>query len=171
MSHTKPTSDAYTNARPNAYTESTALAADDMFQAYDTSAAANRKFSAATLRQDIPNTQTDSYQLVLGDAGKTIYMNKGTANTLTIPTFVTVAFPYMKDAVFSDNKMLPTLIHELTHARQRQIFCRHSLLGLPIYCFLACPLWREITIEPLAETWEAVTRKELHLGGYETNED
>lgn len=78
---------------------------------------------------------------------------------------------YMKDAVFSDNKMLPTLIHELTHARQRQIFCRHSLLGLPIYCFLACPLWREITIEPLAETWEAVTRKELHLDGYETDED
>lgn len=38
------------------------------------------------------NAQTDSYTLVLGDAGKLITMNKGTANTLTIPKHSAVAF-------------------------------------------------------------------------------
>lgn len=41
----------------------------------------------------VTNTQTDSYTLVLGDDGKLIIMNKGTANDLTIPLNATVAFP------------------------------------------------------------------------------
>lgn len=39
------------------------------------------------------NTQTDSYELVLSDAGKLIEMNKGTANDLTVPSNASVAFP------------------------------------------------------------------------------
>ena len=39
------------------------------------------------------NTQTDSYTLVIGDAGKIVEMNKGTANTLTVPPNSSVAFP------------------------------------------------------------------------------
>lgn len=39
------------------------------------------------------NTQTDDYTLVLADAGKIIEMNKGTANTLTLPANASVAFP------------------------------------------------------------------------------
>ncbi len=39
------------------------------------------------------NTQTASYTLVLGDAGKTVEMNVGSANNLTIPLNATVAFP------------------------------------------------------------------------------
>ena len=39
------------------------------------------------------NTQTDSYALVIGDAGKIILMNKATANTLTVPKNASVAFP------------------------------------------------------------------------------
>jgi hypothetical protein len=39
------------------------------------------------------NTQTDSYTLVLTDAGKLVQMNKGTANTLTVPKNSSVAFP------------------------------------------------------------------------------
>lgn len=39
------------------------------------------------------NTQTASYVLVIGDANKTVEMNVGTANTLTIPPNSSVAFP------------------------------------------------------------------------------
>jgi hypothetical protein len=38
------------------------------------------------------NNQTDSYQLVAGDAGKFITMTKGTANTLTVPKDATINF-------------------------------------------------------------------------------
>lgn len=38
------------------------------------------------------NTQTDSYALVIGDAGKFIIMNKASANTLTVPKNSAVAF-------------------------------------------------------------------------------
>jgi len=38
------------------------------------------------------NDQTDSYQLVSGDAGKFITMTKGSANTLTVPKDATVNF-------------------------------------------------------------------------------
>lgn len=38
------------------------------------------------------NTQTDSYTLVAGDAGKIVRMNKSTANTLIIPANSSVAF-------------------------------------------------------------------------------
>jgi hypothetical protein len=39
------------------------------------------------------NTQTDDYTLALSDKGKIVEMNKATANTLTIPTNASVAFP------------------------------------------------------------------------------
>lgn len=39
------------------------------------------------------NTQTANYTLVLADAGNMVRMNVGTANTLTVPTNATVAFP------------------------------------------------------------------------------
>ena len=39
------------------------------------------------------NAQTDSYTLVLSDAGKLVEIGKATAATLTIPTNATVAFP------------------------------------------------------------------------------
>jgi hypothetical protein len=39
------------------------------------------------------NTRTASYTLVLGDKGKVIEMNVGSANTLTVPTNANVAFP------------------------------------------------------------------------------
>lgn len=39
------------------------------------------------------NAQTDSYTLVLTDAGKQVEMNKATGNTLTVPTNASVAFP------------------------------------------------------------------------------
>jgi hypothetical protein len=39
------------------------------------------------------NTRTASYTLVLGDAGKVIEMNVGSANTLTIPLNASAAFP------------------------------------------------------------------------------
>jgi len=50
---------------------------------------------AITLSQTLTalNDQTDSYTLVLGDAGKMITMTKATANTLTIPKNSSVAFP------------------------------------------------------------------------------
>lgn len=38
------------------------------------------------------NAQTDSYTLVIGDAGKVIEISKASAATLTIPTNATVAF-------------------------------------------------------------------------------
>lgn len=39
------------------------------------------------------NNQTDSYTLVIGDAGKVIEVNKGSAATVTIPANASVAFP------------------------------------------------------------------------------
>lgn len=39
------------------------------------------------------NRQTSSYTLALSDAAKIVEMNVGTANNLTIPLFVNVAFP------------------------------------------------------------------------------
>ena len=39
------------------------------------------------------DAKTDSYTLVLGDAGKTITLNKATAVTLTVPANASVAFP------------------------------------------------------------------------------
>ncbi len=39
------------------------------------------------------NTQSSSYTLVLTDAGKTIIMDSGSANTLSIPSSASVNFP------------------------------------------------------------------------------
>lgn len=41
----------------------------------------------------VQNARTDSYTLILSDAGKLIEMGKATAQTLTIPTNASVAFP------------------------------------------------------------------------------
>jgi hypothetical protein len=41
----------------------------------------------------VSNTQTTSYQLVLSDSGKCVYMNNAAANVvITVPPFVTVPF-------------------------------------------------------------------------------
>ena len=49
-------------------------------------------FDYAIGNQAVANTQTDSYTLVLTDAGKIVVMNKATANTLTVPPNSSVAF-------------------------------------------------------------------------------
>lgn len=49
-------------------------------------------FDYAVGNQAVANTQTDSYTLVLTDAGKIVVMNKATANTLTVPPNSSVAF-------------------------------------------------------------------------------
>ena len=49
-------------------------------------------FDYAVGNQSVANTQTDSYTLVLTDAGKIVVMNKATANTLTVPPNSSVAF-------------------------------------------------------------------------------
>ena len=49
-------------------------------------------FDYAIGNQAVANTQTDSYTLVLTDAGKIMVMNKATANTLTVPPNSSVAF-------------------------------------------------------------------------------
>ena len=52
----------------------------------------NVSFDYAVGNQAVANTQTDSYTLVLTDAGKIVVMNKATANTLTVPPNSSVAF-------------------------------------------------------------------------------
>lgn len=51
------------------------------------------KAPIADLSKITSNRQTGSYTLVLGDAGKVIEMNVGSANNLTIPPNSSVAFP------------------------------------------------------------------------------
>ena len=58
-----------------------------------TSGAVTVSFDYSVGNQAIENTQTDSYTLVLTDAGKMITMNKATANNLTVPPNSSVAFP------------------------------------------------------------------------------
>ena len=67
---------------------------DDTVPLYDTSATANRKITIGSLRQDIENDQTGTtYTFVLTDAGKTIWISNASAQTVTIPTNASVAFP------------------------------------------------------------------------------
>ena len=56
----------------------------------DTSALALSSHGHTTIAA---NRQTDSYTLVLGDAGLVVEMNKATANNLTVPPNSSVAFP------------------------------------------------------------------------------
>jgi hypothetical protein len=49
------------------------------------------------------NTQTASYTLVLGDAGKIVEMNVASANTLTVPTNASVAFPIGTNITINQN--------------------------------------------------------------------
>lgn len=50
-------------------------------------------FTGLVTNYNVYNTQTASYTLVLADASKIIEMNVGSANTVTIPTNASVAFP------------------------------------------------------------------------------
>lgn len=58
-----------------------------------TSGAVTVSFDYSVGNQAVQNVQTDSYTLVLSDAGKMVVMNKATANNLTIPLNSSVAFP------------------------------------------------------------------------------
>ena len=48
---------------------------------------------ATKVPTQVQNARTDSYTLVLSDAGKLVEMGKATAQTLTIPLNSSVAFP------------------------------------------------------------------------------
>ena len=55
--------------------------------------ATQAELDAAVAPTITANTQTGSYTLVLGDAGKVVEMNVAGANTLTVPPNASVAFP------------------------------------------------------------------------------
>jgi len=61
------------------------------FLRFDSSGAST--FSGLVTNYNVYNTQTASYTLVLADASKIVEMNVGSANTVTIPTNASVAFP------------------------------------------------------------------------------
>jgi len=71
----------------------TAVTAGTGLSGGGTSGAVSVSFDYSVGNQAIENTQTDSYTLVLTDAGKMITMNKATANNLTVPANADVAFP------------------------------------------------------------------------------
>jgi hypothetical protein len=50
-------------------------------------------FQGLLTNYNVYNTQTASYTLVLSDASKIVEMNVSTANTVTVPTNASVAFP------------------------------------------------------------------------------
>lgn len=79
-------------ARTNLGLGTAATQASTAFEAAGTVAteAAARALADTTVTA---NTQTASYTLVLGDAGKTIEMNSASATVLTIPPNSSVAFP------------------------------------------------------------------------------
>ena len=79
----------------SAITEKTVPVLDDIFIIEDSADSNNKKkLKLLNTRLDIPNNQTGtSYTLVLGDTGKTVWMNNASANTLTIPANSSVAFP------------------------------------------------------------------------------
>ena len=78
-----------------AITEKTSMAVDDEFIIEDSADSNNKKsLKRSTLGQDIQNTQTGTtYTLVLSDSAKTVTMSNASAQTLTIPTNASVAFP------------------------------------------------------------------------------
>jgi hypothetical protein len=71
----------------------TAVTAGTGISGGGTSGAVTVSFDYSVGNQAVENTQTDSYTLVLTDAGKMITMNKATANNLTVPPNGDVAFP------------------------------------------------------------------------------
>jgi hypothetical protein len=71
----------------------TAVTAGTGISGGGTSGAVTVSFDYSVGNQAVQNVQTDSYTLVLSDAGKMIVMNKATANNLTIPLNSSVAFP------------------------------------------------------------------------------
>lgn len=71
----------------------TAVTAGTGLSGGGTSGAVTVSFDYSVGNQAVENTQTDSYTLVLTDAGKMITMNKATANNLTVPPNADVAFP------------------------------------------------------------------------------
>lgn len=68
-----------------------AVGGDDPLTGYAT-IDANSKVTASEASSYI-NSQSDSYTIVLGDAGKLIKMTKATASNLTVPPNSSVAFP------------------------------------------------------------------------------
>ena len=58
-----------------------------------TTGAVTVSFDYSVGNQAVQNVQTDSYTLVIGDAGKMIVMNKASSNNLTVPPNSSVAFP------------------------------------------------------------------------------
>lgn len=80
-------------------TASSGLALEDLVEVVDdpSGTPASRKATmdqVRTLLSALPvNTQTASYTLVVGDAGKTVEMNVASANNLTVPPNSSVAFP------------------------------------------------------------------------------
>jgi hypothetical protein len=71
----------------------TAVTAGTGLSGGGTTGAVTVSFDYSVGNQAVENTQTDSYTLVLTDAGKMITMNKATGNNLTVPPNADVAFP------------------------------------------------------------------------------
>ena len=71
----------------------TAVSAGTGLSGGGTSGSVSLAFDYSVGNQAVENAQTDSYTLVLTDAGKMIIMNKATANNLTVPANADVAFP------------------------------------------------------------------------------
>lgn len=80
------------------------VGANDTLLVADSAAATGLKWAALAASQvptleatkvptQVQSAQTDSYTLVLADAGKLVEMGKATAQTLTIPLNSSVAFP------------------------------------------------------------------------------
>jgi hypothetical protein len=64
------------------------------FQGLNVQAASGSGEVVVSVADQVPaNTQTGSYTLVLGDAGKTVEMNSASATVLTVPPNSSVAFP------------------------------------------------------------------------------
>ncbi len=81
--------DPVTPLSPVAIDTGARVARDEAEDAAD-AAAASASAAAAAAGYSAP---TDNYTLVLGDAGKTIGLNKATAISLTVPPSASVAFP------------------------------------------------------------------------------
>lgn len=79
-------------------TAATTLDDTDIVFLNDSGSTVDRKATVATLRSAVQskrtlNTQTGSYTLVAGDAGKVVEQNVATANNLTVPPNSSVPFP------------------------------------------------------------------------------
>lgn len=78
-----------TTLNPGDYITTSSVNASNGVAGLDSSA----KIAVAQMPNISTSAQTDSYTLVLADAGKLVEMGKATAQTLTVPTNTSVAFP------------------------------------------------------------------------------